>query len=362
MLVHLPALRDQLRAYIAAFEGDAPEKDKPQRTLPSPDALDAARTMFGSLDSTMQDAIVDLVNILMLECRTSISIRGISGSMNAETTTEKARQASRRTSAMHVVHAHELDGSADPMLAAAMHACLACRRGSFSKKNAKNRTKDNDEPIRDVKELGSGFFGTVFRVSMDDVNGHEEGKKKKPIRNTRGKGPNVAATEYAVKVERLKPWMLRDLPASIDMFKWSIANSRKAGDAGIGPRIYDAFVCKSNEARVVHFITVMELINGVTLNDWMESPSVLDVSEVARVRDKVGKLVKAMHSLNIMHNDIHGGNVMVENDGGVRIIDFGLSNTPKQNKMRDSMYEKNMMQLSGRLATLMLIADRAVIL
>jgi tetratricopeptide (TPR) repeat protein/predicted Ser/Thr protein kinase len=68
----------------------------------------------------------------------------------------------------------------------------------------------------------------------------------------------------------------------------------------------------------------MELIDGKTLTAWIDEgghrwPAVLDVLEAA------ARGLAAAHGAGLVHRDFKPDNVMIEHDGRVRVMDFGLA-------------------------------------
>ncbi|WP_027329395.1 bifunctional protein-serine/threonine kinase/phosphatase [Marinimicrobium agarilyticum] len=80
--------------------------------------------------------------------------------------------------------------------------------------------------------------------------------------------------------------------------------------------------CLPNRARQ-HLYTVTEYIEGQTLQQWSrDNPS----PSLPQVRDLVAQIAKglrAFHRLEMLHQDLRPANVMIDDSGTVKIIDFG---------------------------------------
>ena len=68
----------------------------------------------------------------------------------------------------------------------------------------------------------------------------------------------------------------------------------------------------------------MELLAGKSINEWLEQQK-RSVREILDVFLAAGRGLVAAHEAGIVHRDFKPGNVMVENDGSVRVLDFGLA-------------------------------------
>jgi len=68
----------------------------------------------------------------------------------------------------------------------------------------------------------------------------------------------------------------------------------------------------------------MELVEGRTFKTWLreESP---DAAEIVRVLVGAGRGVAAAHAAGIVHRDFKPDNILVGDDGRVRVADFGLA-------------------------------------
>lgn len=81
----------------------------------------------------------------------------------------------------------------------------------------------------------------------------------------------------------------------------------------------------------------MEYFNGVELSDFISNP--MSDGKLYCVMDKVIDCMKRaidyMHNLKIVHGDIQFGNVLVNANGDVKIIDFGCSHYDLSEMQRD---------------------------
>ena len=79
---------------------------------------------------------------------------------------------------------------------------------------------------------------------------------------------------------------------------------------------------------------VMELIDGITLKQYLQKKSVLDPAEVLDFTIQTAKSLEHAHSKVIIHRDIKPQNIMLLKDGMIKVADFGiasLENTVEEN-------------------------------
>ena len=70
---------------------------------------------------------------------------------------------------------------------------------------------------------------------------------------------------------------------------------------------------------------VMELIEGITLKDYIRRRDMLSSEEVLKIAIKVADAMKIAHANGIIHRDIKPQNIMVTPQGDVKVTDFGIA-------------------------------------
>lgn len=70
---------------------------------------------------------------------------------------------------------------------------------------------------------------------------------------------------------------------------------------------------------------VMDFIDGVSLRDMVKQRGALPEAEALSYIRQAAEALEYVHSHNLLHLDIKPGNIMVERDGNVKLIDFGAS-------------------------------------
>lgn len=71
-----------------------------------------------------------------------------------------------------------------------------------------------------------------------------------------------------------------------------------------------------------HFI-VQELIDGRTLRGMLDAP--MPIAAIVEIGGQVARALDAAHAVGIVHRDVKPENIMVRNDGYVKVLDFGLA-------------------------------------
>ena len=70
---------------------------------------------------------------------------------------------------------------------------------------------------------------------------------------------------------------------------------------------------------------VMELIEGITLKQYMEQKGTLNWREALHFATQICKALEHAHSRGIIHRDIKPHNIMILKDGSVKVADFGIA-------------------------------------
>ena len=70
---------------------------------------------------------------------------------------------------------------------------------------------------------------------------------------------------------------------------------------------------------------VMELIDGITLKQYMEKQGRLNWKETVHFATQIAKALEHAHSRGLVHRDIKPHNVMVLKNGSVKVADFGIA-------------------------------------
>lgn len=88
------------------------------------------------------------------------------------------------------------------------------------------------------------------------------------------------------------------------------------------PNVVDVYDVGESEGR--HYI-VMEYVRGRTLKQLISQRGALDKEEAVDIMIQLTSAVQHAHENNIIHRDIKPQNVLVKDDGTVKITDFGIA-------------------------------------
>ena len=99
---------------------------------------------------------------------------------------------------------------------------------------------------------------------------------------------------------------------------------REAGAASklSHPNVVEVYDVGESEGR--HYI-VMEYVRGRTLKQLISQRGALHKEEAVEIMKQLVSAISAAHENNIIHRDIKPQNVLVKDDGTVKITDFGIA-------------------------------------
>ncbi len=124
--------------------------------------------------------------------------------------------------------------------------------------------------------------------------------------------------------------VLKDKYLTNKEFLYRFRNESKANASLSHPNIVRVFdVGFGNKVQYI----VMEYIEGVTLKDYIENVKVLSWKEVVRFTLQILRGLQHAHDKGIVHRDMKPQNIMLLEDGTVKIMDFGIARFPKDEKI-----------------------------
>jgi len=147
-----------------------------------------------------------------------------------------------------------------------------------------------------IEELGKGGMGKVYRVLDTTLN-----------------------EEVALKL--IKPEIAADRK-TLERFKNELKLARKVSHKNVG-RMFDM-----GEEAGTHFIT-MEYVPGEDLKSSIRRFGPLPIVKSIAVAKQICEGLSVAHKIGIVHRDLKPSNIMIDKDGNVRIMDFGIARSIK---------------------------------
>lgn len=131
----------------------------------------------------------------------------------------------------------------------------------------------------------------------------------------------------AVKVLKKE---FREDKAFISKFKVEAQSAAGLAHANI-VNIYD-----TGEEAGIYYI-VMELVEGITLKDYIGKKGRLSVREATSIALQISAGLEAAHNNGIIHRDVKPQNIIISTDGKVKVADFGIARASTSNTINSSV-------------------------
>ncbi len=178
---------------------------------------------------------------------------------------------------------------------------------SSSQRTAANEIRTGafiDNRYEIVSTLGEGSMGSVYKAMDQELD-----------------------AMVAIKILRLGSTVDRE---SLENMKSEIRLARQITHQNI-LRTYDL-----GDVDGVPFIT-MEYVRGLTLRKLMTNTQKLPYSAGLQVARQLCEGLKAVHEIGVLHRDIKPENIIIELNGNVKLMDFGIARSLRDFKReRDS--------------------------
>lgn len=157
-------------------------------------------------------------------------------------------------------------------------------------------------PILEARQEFDGF--KILRVLHSTARSHvylAQDLSSDPQRSFVLKAPSIALKEDAAHLERFL------------MEEW------------IAKRINSAHVLKPCDAghKRNFLYTTFEYIEGQTLSQWMQDNPKPSLQSVRDIIEQIARGLMVFHRLEMLHQDLRPENIMIDQNGVVKIIDFG---------------------------------------
>ena len=126
--------------------------------------------------------------------------------------------------------------------------------------------------------------------------------------------------------------IMRDEMAADEEFRRRFCTESHAVAMLSHPNIVAVYDVSHNDN--VEYI-VMELVDGITLKQYMERKGVVAWKEVVHFTKQISKALAHAHERGIIHRDIKPQNIMLLRDGAIKVGDFGIA------ALENEVYENN---------------------
>jgi serine/threonine-protein kinase len=121
-----------------------------------------------------------------------------------------------------------------------------------------------------------------------------------------------------VAIKTLRPEMMDMDPAALDRFRSEIRLARKISHRNV-VRTHDI-----GESNGLYFIT-MEYVEGSSLKDLIIARGRLPAPAVIAIGKQLCRALEVAHEAGVIHRDIKPQNMVVEADGVLKVMDFGIA-------------------------------------
>ncbi len=139
-------------------------------------------------------------------------------------------------------------------------------------------------------------------------------------------GVGGMAVVYKAMCHRLNRYVaikiLRDEFAEDEEFRKRFQTEAQAVAMLSHPNIVSVYDVSHTEG--IEYI-VMELIDGITLMQYMKRKGALSWKEALHFSVQISKALEHAHSKGIVHRDIKPQNIMILRDGAIKVADFGIA-------------------------------------
>jgi len=148
-----------------------------------------------------------------------------------------------------------------------------------------------------IEELGSGGMGKVYKAVDTRIN-----------------------EKIALKL--IKPEISSDRK-TLERFANELKLARKVTHKNVG-RMFDI-----NEEQGTHYIT-MEYVSGQDLKGLIKQTGKLAIGTVISLAQQICAGLSQAHKVGVVHRDLKPNNIMIDREGEVRILDFGIARSLKE--------------------------------
>jgi serine/threonine-protein kinase len=126
-----------------------------------------------------------------------------------------------------------------------------------------------------------------------------------------------------VAIKTLKPELIHQDRSALDRFKSEIRLARRISHRNV-VRTHDL-----GETNGMYYIT-MEYVEGKSLKELIRERGRLPPSAVLPIAKQLCRALEVAHDEGVIHRDIKPQNMVVEGDGVLKVMDFGIARLAKR--------------------------------
>ncbi|NCB91626.1 MAG: Stk1 family PASTA domain-containing Ser/Thr kinase [Clostridia bacterium] len=151
-------------------------------------------------------------------------------------------------------------------------------------------------------------------------------------------GSGGMADVYKAKDHKLNRLVaVKVMKAEFSEDKVFISKFSKEAQAAAGlahPNVVNVY--DVGEDNGIYYI-IMELVQGITLKDYITRKGKLSVREATSIAIQVSLGLEAAHRSNIIHRDVKPQNIIISTDGKVKLSDFGIARAASSNTISSNV-------------------------
>lgn len=147
-----------------------------------------------------------------------------------------------------------------------------------------------------IEELGQGGMGRVYKALDTKI-------------------------DEKIALKLIKPEISAD-KKTIERFRNELKYARKIAHRNVC-KMYDL-----GEEKDIHYIT-MEYVSGGDLKSFIKRSGQLTIGKATAITKQICEGLSEAHKLELVHRDLKPNNIMIDKDGNVRIMDFGIARSLK---------------------------------